>query len=88
MKLNSQFIAHRDRDGMILVSTGDAAFSGLVRSNQTAGFILECLEQETTLDEIVSKMQAAYDGPADLMRRDAERIIETLRSIGALDGDD
>ena len=50
MKLNSGFIAHNDGEDKLLVSTGATKFSGLVRSNSTAGFIIECLETETTED--------------------------------------
>ena len=61
MKLNSGFLTHNDGDNKLLVSTGATKFSGLVRSNQTAGFIIECLEQNTNEDEIVAKMQKKCD---------------------------
>ena len=61
MKLNSGFLAHNDGDQKLLVSTGATDFSGLVRSNATAGFIIECLEKETSEKEIVAKMQKKWD---------------------------
>ena len=61
MKLNSGFISHYDGENKLLVSTGATSFSGLVRSNPTASFIIECLENETNEDEIVAKMQAKWD---------------------------
>ena len=48
MKLNSGFLTHDDGGSKLLVSTGASKFSGLVRSNETAGFIIKCLEKETT----------------------------------------
>ncbi|HRR77984.1 MAG: PqqD family protein [Ruminococcus sp.] len=85
MKINSGFLAHNDGDSKLLVSTGATKFSGLVRSNSTAGFIIECLENDTTEDEIVAKMQKKWDVDDATARRDVRKIIDKLREIGAID---
>ena len=85
MKLNSGFIAHDDGNDKLLVSTGATKFSGLVRSNPTAGFIIGCLEQDTTEDEIVKKMTKKWDVSEGIARRDVQKIIKQLKSIGAID---
>ncbi len=85
MKLNSAFLTHDDGDQKLLVSTGASKFSGLVRSNETAGFIISCLDNDTTEAEIVAKMQQQYDGPKEAMERDVKKIIDQLRKIGAID---
>ena len=85
MKLNKGFITHDDGSEKLLVSTGASKFSGLVRSNETAGFIIGCLEKDTTEAEIVAKMQKKYDGPKEAMERDVKNIIAQLRKIGAID---
>ncbi|MBO4493375.1 MAG: PqqD family protein [Ruminococcus sp.] len=85
MKLNKGFITHDDGSEKLLVSTGASKFSGLVRSNETAGFIIGCLENDTTEAEIVAKMQKKYDGPKEAMERDVKNIIAQLRKIGAID---
>lgn len=85
MKLNSGFIAHHDGEDTLLVSTGNTSFSGLVRSNGTAGFIIECLTTDTTEDEIVAKMLKKYEVSEELARRDVQKITEQLRKIGAID---
>lgn len=85
MKLNSGFIAHNDGADKLLVPTGAAAFSGLVRSNSTAGFIIECLEQDTTEEAIVAKMLARYDVPEAVARQDIRRVLTQLQEIGAID---
>lgn len=87
MKLSDAFLSHDDGDEKIVVSTGAAKFSGLVRGNETAGFIFTCLEQETTVDEIVAKMLAKYDAPKEIIRRDVKKIVSQLREIGAIDGE-
>lgn len=86
MKINSGFITHNDGEDMLLVSTGETKFSGLVRSNPTAGFIIECLEQETTEDEIVARMQQKWEVSDEIARRDVRKVVEQLRDIGAIDG--
>ena len=85
MKLNSGFISHDDGEQKLLVSTGATKFSGLVRSNPTAGFIIECLEKETTEDEIIAKMQKKWDVSDEIARRDVRKVVEQLRGIGAID---
>ena len=85
MKLNSGFLTHNDGDNKLLASTGATKFSGLVRSNQTAGFIIECLEQNTNEDEIVAKMQKKWEVSDEIARRDVRKVIDQLRNIGAID---
>lgn len=86
MKLNSGFIAHDDGNQKLLVSTGATKFSGLVRSNSSAGFIIQCLETETNEDEIIAKMQKKWEVSDEIARRDVRKVVEQLRSIGAIDG--
>lgn len=85
MKLNNGFITHDDGEQKLLVSTGGSSFSGLVRSNPTAGFIIECLETETTEDEIVAKMLENWDVTDEIARRDVRKIVDQLKKIGAID---
>lgn len=84
MKISEAFIAHEDGEEKLLVSTGASKFSGLVRGNPTAGFIISCLETETTPEEIVEKMAKEYDAPRDVLERDVNKIINQLRNIGAI----
>lgn len=85
MKINDSFITHDDEGSKLLVSTGASKFSGLVRSNETAGFIISCLEKDTTEAEIVEEMQKKYNGSKEIMERDVMKIISQLRKIGAID---
>lgn len=84
MKLKSGFIARELTDEQIMVSaSGD--FSGFIRSNKTAAFIVNCLETDTTKEEIIEKMLEKYDAPKEVITEDVEKILDTLRSVGALD---
>ena len=85
MKLKDGFITHTSLGEHITVTAGTTAFNGMIRSNQTAGFIVECLKQEITKEEIIAKMLEKYDAPKELITKDVEKIIEQLHNIGAID---
>ena len=85
MKLKKEFIAHDTMDESLLVPTGDAEFSGIVRGNKTLGVVLSLLKEETTQEEVVSAMLERFDAPKEIIERDVDRAITELRKIGALD---
>ncbi len=84
MKLNSDFLVHEDGDTKFVVSTGVTEFNGIARGNATAGFIIDCLRSDTTEDEIVAKMRENWDVSDELARRDVRKIVDQLKSIGAI----
>ena len=85
MKLNNGFVTHEMGDEQVMVSTGAANFSGLVRSNATAAYIVECLKEETTREAVIAKMLSRYDAPEEIIAADVDKILSKLRSINALD---
>ncbi|MBR2431604.1 MAG: PqqD family protein [Clostridia bacterium] len=84
MKLKKEFVTHETDGEQIMISAG-GSFSGLVRSNQTAAFIVNMLKENTTEEEIVDAMAAKYDAPKDVIATDVGKVIEVLRGIGAID---
>ena len=68
-----------------MVATGDTAFNGIVRSNQTAAEIVDLMKEETTRDAVVDKMCAKYDASREEIAADVDMVIATLRKVGALD---
>ncbi len=84
MKLKKEFIVHNTGDESILVPTGNADFSGIVKGNKTVGFIFDCLKEDITRDEIVAKMRDEFDAPAGAIERDVDKLLNELRGIGAL----
>ena len=85
MKLKDGFVTHEMGGEQIMVATGNANYSGLVRSNATAAFIVDCLKSETTRDNIIQTMLKRYDAPESVISADVDMVITKLRSIGALD---
>ncbi len=86
MKLKPEFVTQDIDDTQFLVPLGTVTFSGVVRSNRTAAFIVDCLKEETTQDAIVDRMCLKYDAPRDTIAKDVARIVSTLRGIGAIEG--
>ena len=85
MKLKSSFLTQVIDDTQFLVPMGGEAFSGIVRNNRTAAFIVDRLKEETTEGEIVDAMCEKYDAPRSVIAADVRSILDKLRSIRALD---
>ena len=85
MRLKDGFITYEGAEEHIIVPAGGLSFSGMVRSNKTAGYIVECLKDEVTEEEIVEKMLAKYDAPKERITKDVGDILAKLRGIGALE---
>ena len=85
MKLKDGLITHESMGEHITVTAGSTAFNGMVRSNKTAGFIIECLKKPVTKEEIIEKMLENYDAPRAQIEKDVEHILEQLHNIGAID---
>lgn len=84
MKLKDTYITH-DSDGEQILLDTSSSFAGLIRSNKTAAFIVECLKDNTTQENIVNAMFEKYDAPKDVLAKDVSDVIEKLRKVGALE---
>lgn len=85
MKLKPDFVTQTIDDTQFLVAIGAEAFSGIVRSNKTAAFIVDCLKEDTTEENIVDRMCAKYDADREMIAADVKKILDTLRGINALE---
>ncbi len=85
MKLKSDFITQEIDGTQFLVPVGAESFSGIVRSNKTAAFIVNCLREDTTEDAIVDAMCAKYDAPRETLAADVRKVLDTLRRINAVE---
>ena len=86
MKLKDNFITHTSDDEQILIDVSGNGFSGLVRSNATAAFIVDCLAEETDEQAIAEKMLNAFEGATkEAVLDDIAMVVKKLRSIGAID---
>ena len=86
MKLNEKFILHKTDNGVYIVPTASAGFSGFIQGNKSVMTIIECLMSETTEEEIVNTLKKKYNGNENDMRSDVSDVITKLKKIGAIDG--
>ena len=86
MTLKKEFIVHETKNETMLVATGKAKFSGLVKGNKMLGEMLELLKNETTEAEMVSKLREEYDAPQGKIEADVHKVVTELRKIGAIEG--
>ena len=87
MKLKQGFITQDFHGQQLMVAAGPAAklFHGIVRSNETAAFIVDRLKNETTEQAIVIAILAEYEVDKETASRDVNRVLEQLRGIGAIE---
>ena len=68
----------------LMISAG-GDFNGMVRSNSTAAEIIDMLKNETSREDIIAKMLDKYEVEEAVLSADVDKVIEKLRSIGAID---
>ena len=87
MKLKNGFITYETDGEQLMVAAGESAniFKGLVRCNETAAEIVNCLKSDTTPDKITDHLCKTYDASRETIKADVLCIISQLRSIGAID---
>ncbi len=87
MKIKPGFILREVNGMQVAVAVGDRAleFNGIITLNDTGAFIWECLEKETTQEEITDKMLQAYDTDFETASAGVEKILLKLREAGILD---
>ena len=84
MRLKDTFITHMSNGEQILVDVS-GQFSGLIRNNGSAAYIVDCLKTETTVEEIVNKMNEEYDASKEVLEKAVDDVISKLKSAGAID---
>lgn len=85
MKLKDTFVTHQFDDTYAIVNAEKNSFNGIINGNKTAGFIVECLKEDTTTEQIIEKMLKKYDAPVDVITEDVNKIVDTLKAVGAID---
>lgn len=84
MKLKKEFISHSANGENMMIDVS-GKFSGLVKTNSTANYIVELLKHDITEEEIVENMLSKYEVSKETLSQDVKKVIKNLRSIGALD---
>ena len=86
MRLHSEFMIQQIGDCTYLVPVGDAAkqFHGIVQLNSTAAFIINCLKQDVTEEQIKAAMAEEYEATDTEFAESIRETLDKLRVCGAL----
>ena len=86
MKVLNQFMLRQIMDDYILIPVGEAAlqFSAILTTNQVGAFLWENLQEETSLDELVSKVVEVFEVDEPTARADTQAFLEELKTHGVL----
>ena len=87
MKIKSGFIKRTVGGRNIAVAVGERCkdFDGMITLNEMAGFIWDCLENDTTAEEIVKKVLKEYEVDKEKATADVVAFIKTLKDAGLID---
>lgn len=84
MKLKDNFITHMSNGEQILVDVS-GEFSGLIRNNESAARIVDCLKNDTSVKEIVEQLSLEYEASNEELESAVNSVLNKLRSVGAID---
>lgn len=84
MKLSEDFIVHATESEILLVPSGEAKFSGVIKGNKTFGLIIELLKNDTTEQGIIDSLRKEYDAPEGKIENDVRSVLDELRNAGAI----
>ena len=81
MKLKYNFIVREVAGQSVALAVGDdnKYFNGMIKLNSVGEFIFKLLENDTSVDEIVSKITDTYDVSAEDAKVSVEKYLTVLR---------
>ena len=85
MKLDPRFLVHETKGEHYIISSSGTKFKGIIKNNETAAFIVECLKEDISEKNIVDRIMSEYAGVTrNAVENDVAEIINILRDIGAI----
>ena len=86
MKIKNGFMLREVASQTMVVAVGEASktFNGIIRLNSTGKFLWENMQEDTTKDQLVSKMTAEYDIDAATAENDIDAFIDILKGADLL----
>lgn len=68
-------------DEVVVLNTATNRYIGL---NESAAIVWKQLVDGHSIDEVVSVMRQTYDAPEEVIRRDAEAVIQQMLEAGLI----
>lgn len=86
MKLRGEFVVRQVLDDIVAIPVGESALqlSGIILLNDVSRVIWQCLEQETTPEEIVRAVTDAFEVDPQEAQADILEFLDKLRGAKLL----
>ncbi len=87
MKVSKDFILREIAGEYILVPTGISAtkINGLITMNELGCFIFKTLQENHTMEKLVSAIVSEYDVDRATAQADAQEFLAQLKEIGGVE---
>lgn len=85
MKIKEGYIVRKVADNGVVVSLKEMDCNHLMTMNQSGIDIWNIMQQDVSVNEIVTQMQKIYDADSTVIRADVERFIVKLREAGLIE---
>lgn len=85
MKLKYNFVVNNVAGETVAVSVGNSGFNGYIKLNETGAFIFNALKSDTTREDIIASLSAAYPeaSKSDVVES-VDQLIEELKKADLL----
>ena len=84
MKMKKGFVIRKVGGTSVVVPVGEMSksFHGMINLNETGEFLWNLFAEEHSVEEAVAAMLEVYEVEADVVRKDVETFMETVKSNG------
>lgn len=83
VQLKDRFVTRKIGEEMVLVplESNVANMDEIFSMNSTACFIWECIDDQTTFDDVLQRIQDEFDVPHQLAEKDLHTFLKDLESL-------
>lgn len=87
MKIKNGFVTRKIADTIVAVPTGELVneFQGMINLTNSAKFVWDLLQEETTIDEVSEKLSKKYNIDISKAKADVESFVNNLRDSNLIE---
>lgn len=87
MKIKEGFVTRKIADTIVAVPTGELVnqFQGMIKLTDSAKFVWDLLQQDTTMDKIANQYAKKYNIDTNKARTDIQKFITHLKSANIIE---
>lgn len=87
MKIKEGFVTREIADTIVAVPTGELVneFQGIIKLTQSAKFIWDLLQEDTTIEKLIDALVQKYELERDTAKADVERFVNNLKSANIIE---